>query len=182
MIRRVLENTDIPYKITIVKDYGTAVHVVKVHLADGLFLASQNKERDSIAVFTEPLMINKWSWYMLKDSNVTPNSEAFKLQAGIGSIKDTNTSKWLMSNGYAVKALPVDAHALVAMLKSHRIDAAFVADAVFEHELSTHELLQFKKTVQVEKPFGIYISHDYLSKNPVTLDIINRSIKNINKQ
>lgn len=182
LIRRVLANTKIPYKITMVEDYGTAVHVIKAKLADGMFLASQNAERDEIAVFTEPLMVNKWSWFMRKDSAIDTHSKAFKLQAGIGSIRDTNTAKWLNENGYTILALPVDAHSLVAMLKSQRIDAAFVADAVFEHELSKQERAQFKKVVEVKKPFGLYLSHDYLSNHPDSLKKINRSIKKIRRK
>lgn len=176
LIKRVLSNAKIPYKIIMVEDYGAGVHVVKTKLADGMFLASQNAERDAIATFTKPLIINKWSWFMLKDSKVDLKSESFKQQAGIGTIKGTNTFKWLKKNGYTILAQPLDAFSLVAMLKSHRIDAAFVAEAVFEHELDEQELSQFKKVVEVEKPFGMYISHEYLKSHPDSLDKINRSI------
>ena len=179
LIKQVFAHTDIPYKITMVEDYGTAVQVIKANLADGMFLASQNAERDAIAVFTEPLVINKWSWFMLKDSDISLDSDNFKLQAGIGTIKGTNTFKWLKKNGYTIMAQPLDAFSLISMLRSNRIDAAFVADAVFENELTEEELSQFKKVVEVEKPFGMYISHDYLSKYPDALDQINISIKNI---
>jgi len=179
LIKRVLANTDIPYKITMVEDYGMAVQVMKSKLADGMFLASQNSERDAIAIFTKPLMINNWSWFMLKDSKIEVESAAFKIQAGIGTIKGTNTSKWLKKNGYTTIAQPVNAQTLVAMLKSNRIDAAFVADAVFENELSLQELSQFKKVVEVKKPFGMYISRDYLKKVQSSLKQINNSIEKI---
>ncbi len=169
LIRQVFANTNISYKITVVEDYGAAVHVMKENLADGIFLASQSAERDAVAQFTQPLMINRWSWYVLKGSAVNFTSEIFKSQAGIGTIKGTNTSKWLKSNNYTVIAQPTDSQVLVAMLKSHRIDAAFVAEAVFEHRLDENELSQFTKVVEVEKPFAIYISHDYLKKHPDSL-------------
>ena len=179
LIRRVFSNTNIPYKITIVEDYGMAVQAIKVKLADGMFLASKNDERDAIAVFTKPLMINKWSWFMLKDSGIDVESETFKFQASIGTIKGTNTYKWLKKNGYIVAAQPVNASSLVAMLKSHRIDAAFVADVVFENELSVQALSPFKKVVEVKKPFAMYISKDYLKKHPCSLEKINLSIEKI---
>ena len=146
-----------------------------------MFLASQNAERDAIAVFTQPLVINKWSWFMLKKSKVDLNSETFKLQAVIGTLKGTNTYKWLKTNGYRNVASPVDASSLVSMLKSHRIDAAFLADAVFEYGLDKKELSQFKKVLEVEKAFGMYISHDYLKKHPSTLAQINRSIEKVTR-
>ncbi|KGJ88190.1 substrate-binding periplasmic protein [Colwellia psychrerythraea] len=176
-IKRIFANINIRYKITMVADYGAAVHVMKENLADGMFLASQNAERDAIAQFSQPLMINKWSWFILKDSEIDVRSEVFKSQAGIGTIKGTNTSKWLKQNAYSVIAQPTNAGVLIAMLKSHRIDAAFVADAVFEHELDVKELSKFTKVVEVKKPFGIYISHYYLKKHPDLLEQINSSIK-----
>lgn len=60
-----------------VEDYGTVVQVLKTKLAGGMFLATQNAERDAIAVVTQPLMINKWSWFMLKDSDIDLNSDSF---------------------------------------------------------------------------------------------------------
>lgn len=177
LIRKVFANTDIPYKITIVEDYGTLVQVIKSKLADGMFLTTQNAERDAIAVFTKPLMINKWSWFMLKDSDIDLKSDHFKLKAGIGTIKGTNTYKWLQKNGYNIIAQPVEASSLIEMLKSRRIDAAFVAEEVFEYELDEQELSLFKKVVEVEKPFGMYISYDYLKKHPDSLEQINRSIE-----
>jgi ABC-type amino acid transport substrate-binding protein len=179
IIKRVFANTNIPYKITMIKDYAEAVQVVKTKLGDGMFLASQNAERNAIAVFTKPLVINKWSWFMLKNSNVDLNSETFKLQAVIGTLKGTNTYKWLKANGYSNVASPVDASSLVSMLKLHRIDAAFLADAVFEYGLDEKVLSQFKKVLEVEKPFGMYISHDYLKKHPNSLKQINRSIEKV---
>lgn len=179
IVRRVLANTNIPYKITMIEDYAKAVHAIKAKLGDGMFLASQNSERDAIAVFTLPLMINKWSWFMLKDSKIDLNSETFKSQAAIGTVLGTNTYKWLKANGYTIMASPIDARSLVYMLKSHRIDAAFLSEAVFEYEIDEQELSQLKKVVEIEKDFGMYISHDYLSKHPSSLEQINRSIEKI---
>jgi ABC-type amino acid transport substrate-binding protein len=179
VIKRVFANTNIPYKITMVKDYAEAVQIIKTKLGDGMFLASQNAERNAIAVFTQPLVINKWSWFMLKNANVDLKSETFKLKAVIGSLKGTNTYKWLKENGYSNVASPVDALSLVSMLKSNRIDAAFLADAVFEYGLDNKALSQFEKVLEVEKAFGMYISHDYLKKHPDSLDQINNSIKKV---
>ncbi|GAA6171072.1 hypothetical protein NBRC116592_07420 [Colwellia sp. KU-HH00111] len=180
LIHRMFANTEIPYKLTIVADYGVVVQVLKAKLADGMFLATQNAERDAIAVFTQPLMMNKWSWYMLADSGIDLNADSFKSQAVVGSIKGTNTEKWLKESGYNSIAHPVEASALIDMLKARRIDAAFVAEAVFEHALDQQVLSQFKKVVEVEKPFGMYISYDYLKKNPNSLAQINRSIELMN--
>lgn len=179
IVRRVLANTNIPYKITMIEDYAKAVHAIKANLGDGMFLASQNSERDAIAVFTQPLVTNKWSWFVLKDSKIDLNSETFKSQAAIGTILGTNTYKWLKVNGYTVMATPLNARFLVSMLKSRRIDAAFLSEAVLEYEIDEQELSQLKKVVEVEKDFGMYISRDYLRKYPGSLEQINRSIEKI---
>ncbi len=179
LVEKVLSETGIPYKITMVEDYGTALYAIKVKLADGVFLASQNTQRDAIATFTRPLIINKWSWFMLEDFRGDPKSEAFKAQAEIGTINGTNTHKWLKTNGFTVSARPLDAAFLVAMLKSRRIDAVFIAEAVFEHAIDEKERTQFKKIVELEQPFGIYISHDYLKAFPNALSQINSSIEKV---
>jgi ABC-type amino acid transport substrate-binding protein len=179
VIKRVFANTNITYKITMVKDYAEAVQIIKRKLGDGMFLASQNTERNNIAVFTHPIVVNKWSWFMLKNANVDLKSKTFKLDAVIGSLKGTNTYKWLKENGYRNVASPVDALSLVSMLKSNRIDAAFLADAVFEYGLDKTALSQFKKVLEVEKDFGMYISHDYVKKHPDSLEQINNSIQKI---
>jgi ABC-type amino acid transport substrate-binding protein len=179
LVKKVLAETDIPYKITMVEDYGTAIYAIKAKLADGIFLASQNEQRNAIATFTLPLIINKWSWFVLKDFEGDPKSEAFKSQANIGTIIGTNTHKWLKSNSYTVSAHPIDAASLAAMLKSRRIDAVFIAEAVFEHAIDEDELSLFKKVLEVEQPFGMYISHDYLKAFPNALPQINNSIKKI---
>jgi ABC-type amino acid transport substrate-binding protein len=165
-----------------VEDYGEAVHIIKAKLADGMFLASQNIERDAIAVFTQPLLINKWSWFMLKESDLDPKSEKFKLQADIGTIKGTNTYQWLKTNGYAVAASPSKASSLVAMLASRRIDAVFLSDVVFENELDEKVLFTLKKFVEIEKHFAMYISHDYVKRHPESIEKINLSIKDLTKE
>lgn len=179
LVEKVLAETDIPYKMTMVEDYGTAIFAVKANLADGIFLASQNEQRNAIATFTRPLIINKWSWFVLKDFQGDPKSEAFKAQAEIGTIKGTNTHKWLKSNSYTVSAHPLEAASLAAMLKSRRIDAVFIAEAVFEHAIDDEELSLFKKVLEVEQPFGMYISHDYLTAFPNALSKINNSIEKV---
>ncbi|WP_158088342.1 substrate-binding periplasmic protein [Colwellia chukchiensis] len=177
LIKRVLNDSNIAYKITLVADYATAVQALKVELADGLLLASKSAARDELAVFTQPMMTNNWSWFLLKNTDFDVKSHTFKSQAIIGSIKGTNTYQWLQDNGYKVLALPQNARALVAMLKSKRIDAAFVADVVFEYPLTTEDLSLFKKVKELEKPFGMYISRHYLRKHPTLLEQINRSIE-----
>lgn len=179
LVKKVLAETDIPYKITMVEDYGTAIYAIKAKLADGIFLASQNKQRNAIATFTKPLIINKWSWFVLKDSKHDPNSKAFKANADIGTINGTNTHKWLTSNGYSVTAQPLEAASLAAMLSSRRIDAVFIAEAVFEHAIDDEKLAQFTKVLEVEQPFGMYISHDYQKAFPNALSKINSSIEKV---
>jgi len=118
---------------------------------------------------------------MLKDSGLDPKSETFKLKAGIGTIKGTNTYQWLKSNGYAVAASPSEASSLVAMLTTRRIDAVFLSDVVFENELDEKTLFKLKKSVEMEKNFSMYISHDYLKRHPESIDKINLSIKEVTR-
>jgi hypothetical protein len=101
-VKQIMDDTGIDYSVDIVTDYGRLVYSTKENLSDGFFLATQNKERDSFAVFTLPIMTNKWSWFTFADSPLNPNSADFINKAKIGTFINTNTHKWLQANNYQV--------------------------------------------------------------------------------
>ncbi len=176
LIKQLLKNSPYQYTITIVKDYGLAVFLLKKGKADALFLASQNNERDAIAIFSKPLLMNRWSWYFNPDAKLNPNSTSFKRDAGVGTILHTNTHKWLKKNRYHVIGQPTSPLALNKMLANHRIDAAFVAEAVFENAIPYDQHTQYQKIIAVEKPFGIYVSNKLNQQQPDFLQYINEQI------
>ena len=158
-------------------NYGKVVYNVAQNKGDGFLLASQNQERDKIAAFTKPLLINRWCWFTLKQTEIVPDSIAFKKQAKVSTHFNTNTHKWLDAQNYSVEAV-MDVKVLPEMLIKKRVDAVFIAELVFEQALAEngYSMDLFDKFIEVEKPFGIYISHSYLKENPETINQLNQAI------
>lgn len=164
-------------------NYAKVLHEIKQGRGDAFLLASQNEERDKVAQFSLPVVTNKWCWYLSKNSSLSPQNETFKETASISSHFNTNTHKWLNSKGYFVEPV-MDISVLPELLLRKRIDAVFLAELVFEQAIKEKglPLSHFKKVVEVEKPFGIYVSNKYLESEPKTLKNINKSIINIQAQ
>ncbi|WP_159083978.1 substrate-binding periplasmic protein [Saccharobesus litoralis] len=178
LVSQALDKAGLPYEITATTDYGRALYSVKAQRADGFFLASQNNERDRFAVFSQPLVVNRWCWFLLKNADLKPNDAEFKSQAKIGTYLNTNTHKWLLKNQYKVAASPSSIDSLLLMLNKKRIHAILLAEVVFENAALAQgvDLTNYLKIVEVEKPFGLYISKQYLSRHPDVMQSINDAI------
>jgi len=98
-VAKILKKAAIPFSFKLTTDYDRAIYEVKSGYSDGFFLASQNDERDKIAVFTKPVMQNAWCWFLLNSSYSDPESFKFK-SANVGTILNTNTHKWLNKNEF----------------------------------------------------------------------------------
>ena len=175
--RKIFEQAGITASYQLAPNYGKIVHSVKHGKGDAFLLASQNDERDQIAKFSQPVMVNRWSWYVLNDSQVSPHSSNFKSQARVSTHFNANTHKWLTKHGYDVKPAMGTVN-LPEMLLLKRVDAVFIAELVFEQALAKNNISPtlFKKYVEVEKDFCIYVSNTYLNKFPETLTKINKAI------
>ena len=178
LVDRILKEAGIQYSLKLVPNYGIAVQDVKTGSSDGFFLASQNAERDKIAVFSNLGVINRWCWFLPAISTLNPKDAIFKTKARVGTFLNTHTHKWLMENGYSVTGSPkIDS--LLEMLRISRINVIFLDEAVFLESISKagEKPESYKKVVQSETHFGIYISKDYLSKNPGVMEKISAAIK-----
>ena len=185
LIKKIMESANISYSVRIVPNYGRALTETKQGRADGFFLASKNSERDSVAIFSKPVTTNRWSWFLPSNSKLNPDSTDFKKSAKIGTQVNTNTHKWLKKNGYTITAKPSNINVLPEMVfQRSRADAVFLAEAVFIDTAEKNNLApeRYKQVVQIEKPFGIYISKNYLSNNPEVMKKINIAISDIIKE
>ena len=184
LVTKLMKDLDQSYEIELVPTYGRAVIEIKRGNADGLFLASKNAERDAIAVFTDPLATNNWSWFFKLGSVLNPRAKGFKEQVEVGTFLHTNTHKWLLDNGYRVSSAVTKVELLPKMLELDRLDAVFLAEVVFNESAVQANIAdhQFVKIVEVSKPFGLYISKQYLSGNPDFLEKINGAIGRLQKQ
>lgn len=180
LANKVFKKAEITVRYRIVPNYAKALYELEQGRGDAVLLASQNNERDELAVFTKPLMINRWCWYLLKNTNFTPYDKSFKKQAKISSHFQANTHKWLIENDYNVEPV-MQISNLPQMLLRNRVDAVFIAELAFEEALKLDNLTlnQFKKHIEIEKPFGIYISKTYLTKSPETLKQVNLAIEKV---
>ncbi|MGD9733060.1 MAG: substrate-binding periplasmic protein [Desulfamplus sp.] len=181
LIDTVMKEAAIQYSIQIVPNHGRAFENTIQGYADGFFLASENSERNEIAVLSKPLVINKWCWVYPKNSSlVEPSNTKFKEQAKVGTPMNTNLHKWLIENKYAVSS-PPNADVLFKMLKSDYINVLFLPDAIAFDLIKKEgdKAENYKIVVHKELPFGIYISKKYLSANPDTMTKINAAIDKV---
>ncbi|MEI8638636.1 transporter substrate-binding domain-containing protein [Vibrio coralliilyticus] len=58
----ILSSIGVEYTVTVSSNHGRALSELRKQRSDGFFMASQNEERDKYAVFSEPVMSNRWVW------------------------------------------------------------------------------------------------------------------------
>lgn len=181
---QVMKEAGISYSVHMVSTYDRALMETKEGRADGFFLATRNAQRDAAAVMTDPLMMNNWCWFLKAKGLHEPGARHFKSWVRAGTILNTNTHKWLLENGYTVTGTPVSPHALIAMMRMDRVNAVFLSELVFFDALreSQEKPEHYRKFVQVEKPFGIYLAKHYLQKYPEVLDRINAAIQRVHQR
>ena len=178
LVSQVMQSMGQHYTLTLAPNYGRALSDIQHNKADGFFLASQNAERDTSAVFSNPLTLNRWCWFFSNESSISSKHAGFKTGAKIGTFLHTNTHKWLVNKGYE-KIKPVAKVTLLPkMLIRDRIQSIFLAEAVFEDSVKKSGLSinQFRQAVEIAKPFGIYISKEYLKHHTGFMSKLNNAI------
>lgn len=178
-VRQILDKTETPYEFRLAPNYGRAVEELKNHRVDGLFLASENDERNAVAQFSDSVVINRWSWFMHKGVRLMPDETGFKEQISIATHLNTNTHKWLKKNNYLVGFAPADLNILPRVLLNRRVGAVFLAEAVFLKACEDQGIdpRSFTQIVEIAKPFGIYIHKAYLENNPEFMGKLNQAIQ-----
>ena len=177
----ILNAMGVKYSFHPAPNYGKTLRELKVGKVDGFFLASENNERNQVALFSKPVAVNQWSWFFPKDSRLDPKSDVFKNTITVGTHLNANTHKWLLKKGY--KAGPVyNKEVLPSMLlKSRRIDAVFLSSQVFHHDAApAFTKNDYKEIVESKRNFGIYISKKYLKRYPDFMLLLNAEIEKLN--
>lgn len=173
----ILSSIGVEYSVTVSSNHGRALSELRKHRSDGFFMASRNEERDKYAVFSEPVMINRWVWVIRNDDikGFDPHSEHFKSSAKVTSLLNANTSYWLKKQGYQVVPPASHISGLIEKLDNKEIDAFLVAEVVFLHDVSS--LKGYGIVLEEEKAFGLYISKSFLKKHPEFMERLNVAIK-----
>lgn len=170
------------FTLKLVPNYGRALKDLTKNSADGFFLASENPERNQVAVFSDPLMINRWSWFFIRESPTSTRNKHFKTKTKIGTFLHANTHKWLIKNNYSQVKPVLKTELLPEMLLYGRVQGVFIAEMVFHNAVKKNnmELIQFRQEDEISKPFGIYISNSYLKDHPGFMDKLNAAIALVN--
>jgi len=179
LIKQVMHKAEVDYQLRSTPNYARALEEIIRGQADGFFLASENAQRNSVAVFSEPLLINRWSWFLSPGYKLSPSSASFKSSARVATIHGSNTNRWLIELNYNVTTKANSALTFPALLlEKKRIDAVFLASVVFRQTLKSqgYSVADYVEVVQKSKPFGIYISKAYLVKHPGFMKKLNSEI------
>ncbi|WP_274055223.1 substrate-binding periplasmic protein [Thalassomonas actiniarum] len=174
----VLEALELDYQLTLVPNYGRALEEVKQGRAVGFFLASENAQRNKVARFSQPVMLNNWSWFYRADlKEIATPAPDFSAGVTIGTIPHTNTGYWLKKHNYQYQVDGID-NLLKLTFEQQWLDAIFVAEKVFLTAAKKHGLenSRYRQTIALSKPFGIYISKAFLASSPGFLSRLNRQI------
>lgn len=183
---QILTDAEIQFEIYDVPNYGRAFKDTTTGRADGFFLASQNDERDKIAILSNPISQSSWVWIIDAYSNININNKhIFKEIAKVGVQLNSNLYIWLKDNDFEIVATPSDITVLIDFLESKRVNAIFLPKIVALEILNKKGFDSNNYIIKEEKTenLGIYISKEYLKRNYDILEKINYSIeKNIEKE
>lgn len=167
------------FQIFLVPNYGRAVLDVQNDVIDGLFLASENAERNSIAVFSDPISTTRWTWiWLAHDQELMPGSNDFHANAIVSAQMNSNIYLWLESKGYQVAGGPNDIRDLFRLLNNRRVDAIMLpeATALTVIQENDYPLQNYQFKTERELPFAIYISKSFLQKEPDFMTKLNQAI------
>lgn len=148
--------------------FGDAVTAIKEGQADGFFLASENSERDAVAVLFAPIVYNNWFWYLAADSKLDPKGPDFNHATIVGTVSFSAQAAWLNKNDFHVRLVP-NAEPLPAMLIEHKgINSILGPELVINEAISKAGLSSdnFRSVLAERKPFGLYVSKTWLNAHP----------------
>ena len=177
-VSRVLKEMKVVFDFRVVPNYGKALNEIEKGRSDGFFLATQNDERDKVAVFSAPVTVNRWNWFFLPPQEGRKVINLKDKGIRVASHLKANTYLWLKKKGYANVEGNSDSMTLVKLLKRGRLDAVFLSESVFleANRKQGFDEKWFNFHVQRAKPFGVYISKDYLKNNPDFMKQFNKLV------
>ena len=148
--------------------FGDAVTAIKEGRADGFFLASQNSERDAVAILFAPIVFNNWFWYLAADSKLDPKGADFNRATIVGTVSFSAQAAWLNKNDFHVRIVPT-ADSLPGMLLEHKgINSILGPELVINDAIAKAGLTpdKFRSVLADRKPFGLYVAKTWLNAHP----------------
>lgn len=166
------------FTIVLVPNYGRAVLDLRNEVIDGLFLASENAERNSMAVFSDPVSITRWTWVWLAQHQLRPGTDEFRRNAIVSAQLNSNIYLWLKAQGYRVAGGPNNIRDLFRLLNAKRVDAIMLPEqtALTVIAENGYPLQHYQFQLERELPFAIYISKAFLALEPDFMTALNQAI------
>lgn len=167
------------FEVLLVPNYSRAVTDFHNNLIDGLFLASENAERNSMAVFSDPVSYINWTWVWLADnSKLQSDSFRFHEDALVSAQLNSNIYVWLRQQGYQVAGGPNNIRDLFRLLNGRRVDAIMLPEqtAYTVIQENNYPMSDYQFKVERELAFGIYMSKSFLALEPDFMIALNEAI------
>lgn len=176
-VENALQKANIPYQFVFVPNYSLLLKALRNKEIDGFFLATKNVERDRYAQFSKPILIDRYSWFVLNSSSADIESDVFKLNSKVGAVQNTNSFRLLTRLGFQVYGQP--SPLLAKNFVGKNVDAVFATYSPFRYQLDALSFPKNKYRVihHSKRPFGIYISKHYIHKFPDVMQKVDHFIQ-----
>ena len=180
-MHQVMVRAGLDYEVEHAQNYARAARLVANHQKDGFFMATQNAQRDSFAVFLTPFYVNRWNWFLPADSPLDPRDPDQRQTIRAASVVGTNTAKWLKQNGYSFGLSPRNVELLLTMLDARKVDAILLSEPVFNYALERtgREASGYRSYREVALPMGLYLSKKFAERHPETVRRIDQAIREL---
>ena len=176
IMKSLLTEISVDFVLSTAPNHGRAFQQLKNGASDGFFMASRHPERDAYAEFSRPILPNRWGWFVLKEKSgdMDVRSPRFKRNRSVGTMPNTNQHDWLRQQDYRWITAADTPEQLVQQLELRRIEAVFTAEHVFLGATDTPSKFRFLPEKRWD--LGLYVSKDYLKRNPDFLTRLNAAI------
>lgn len=175
----IMQHLQREFEILLVPNYGRAVLDLQNNVIDGLFLASENDERNRLAVFSDPVSTTRWTWvWLAQQQQLMPGNVHFQTDAIVSAQINSNIYLWLQAEGYRVAGGPNNIRDLFRLLNSRRVDAIMLPEQTVLTVIreNGYPLQDYRFKVERELPFAIYISKTFLAAEPDFMTELNKAI------
>ncbi len=161
----------------LVLPWPRAQALAKAGSVDGFFAGSLSEERKQLFVASTVLAPQNWSWYLLRDTPLTPDSPSFKKEAKVGSFIGANMLTYLERNGFNIAGTPKDTEALFHMLLGKRLDAILANELVAQKVIEDQgiEPLVRSQTLK-DEPLHALFTQRFIRENPNFLENFNAAL------
>lgn len=171
LVQCVLEKSSVPYSIS-VYPWKRNTRYLKSDKLDVVFSLIENSDLDTSAVFSAPLVLEKWYWYGKNKLNPKKKDMAISVVSG------SNQEAWLKGQGYT-KVKPVSSlNSAMKMMSTARVDSLLTdrESALIYSKESGDNLDNYNAKFQRFSELGAYISKAYASTHPDFLANFNKNI------